>query len=157
LARNQKSVKEKVAHYCALQERSQQQVREKLNNYGIFGEDAEEILTDLIMHGFINEERFARAYVRGKFRMKKWGRNKISQGLYRHRISDYCSKKGFEEIDEEDYHHVLNDLFLKYLTQAKDDAPWILKNKASRYLIGKGFEPPIVYDLVNSHWKDDLK
>lgn len=156
MSRDQKSVKEKIARYCALQERSQQQVREKLNNYGIFGEEAEEIISELITHDFINEERFARAYVRGKFRMKKWGRLKISQGLYRHKISEYCSRKGFEELDERDYHKALEDLFLKYVAQLKDDAPYKLKNKTSRYLISKGFEPTIVYDLVNDYWKNKL-
>lgn len=143
-----KSIKEKVARYCALQERSQQQVREKLNNYGIFGEEAEEVIAELIMHDFINEERFARAYVRGKFRMKKWGRNKISQGLYRHRISDYCSGKGFEEIDEGEYHNTMNELLQKYSKTLKDE-PWIARHKAARYLISKGYEPPMVYELLN--------
>lgn len=148
MARNQKTVKEKIAHYCALQERSQQQVREKLNHYAVFGEEAEEIISELIMHGFINEERFARAYVRGKFRMKKWGRNKISQGLYRHRISEYCSRKGFEEIDEEEYHNAMHELLQKYIKTLKEK-PWIARHKAARYLISKGYEPPIVYELLN--------
>ena len=151
---NSKNVMEKVARYCALQERSQQQVREKLINYKVFGDEAEEIIAELISHDFINEERFARAYVRGKFRMKKWGRNKIMQGLHRHQISDYCIKQGFEEISAEEYQNVMKELLEKYIKSLKDDeSPWIAKNKSSRYLISKGYESPAVYDLVNKFWE----
>lgn len=71
----------KAARFCAYQERSQQEVRDKLYEYGLHYNDVEELLSELIVEGFINEERFARAYVRGKFKMKKWGRHKILQGF----------------------------------------------------------------------------
>lgn len=143
--------KEKAARYCSIQERSQQQVREKLSDYDVYGEEAEEIIADLISLDFINEERFARAYVRGKFRMKKWGRNKIMQGLSRHRISDYCVKKGFEEIDPDEYEQAMKAVFEKYSTSVSEKNEWIRKNKISRYLISRGFEPSEVYELVNAN------
>ena len=76
-----KEAKLKAADYCSYQERSQQEVRNKLYTYGLHKDDVEDILTDLVLEGFINEERFSTAYVGGKFRMKKWGRLKIIQGL----------------------------------------------------------------------------
>lgn len=141
--------KEKAARYCAIQERSQQQVREKLSHYGVFGEEAEEIIAELISMDFINEERFARAYVRGKFRMKKWGKIKILQGLNRHRISDYCVKKGFEEIDHEEYLFTLQQIYEKYSSSLSEENKWVRRNKITRYLISKGYEPTDVYDLLS--------
>ncbi|MGK7391441.1 MAG: regulatory protein RecX [Candidatus Cyclobacteriaceae bacterium M2_1C_046] len=142
--------KEKAARYCSIQERSQQQVREKLSDYEVYGDEAEEIIAELISLDFINEERFARAYVRGKFRMKKWGRNKIMQGLSRHRISDYCIKKGFEEIDPDDYEQTMIKVFKKYSASLSEKNEWIRKNKIARYLISRGFESAEVFDLINS-------
>ena len=72
-----KSAVQKAADYCAYQERSQQQVRDKLYDYGLHSDQVEEALSELIQQGFINEERFAIAYAGGKFRMKGWGRKKI--------------------------------------------------------------------------------
>ena len=102
-----KEAKLKAADYCAYQERSQQEVRDKLYSYGLHQDEVEDVLADLIVDGFISEERFARAYVGGKFRMKGWGRRKILQGLQQHRISEYCIKKGLEEIDAEAYYQTL--------------------------------------------------
>ena len=94
---DRKTAKLKAADFCAYQERSQQQVRDKLYDYGLHFDEVEEILTELIMEGFINEERFARAFIGGKFRMKKWGKQKILQSLRPHKISEYCIRKGMEE------------------------------------------------------------
>lgn len=152
-SKKDKSAKEKAARYCSLQERSQHQVREKLADYGVYGEEAEEIITELIMLDFINEERFARAYVRGKFRIKKWGPNKIRQGLYQHRISEYCTRKAFEEIEDIKYHLTLRELLEKYTRTLKSSSAWENKNRSSRYLIGKGYEPADVYEIVNEYYK----
>ena len=146
--------KEKAARYCSLQERSQQQVREKLWNSGVYGDEAEEIIAELISLDFINEERFARAYVRGKFRMKKWGRKKILQGLSQHKISDYCVKKGFEEIEPEDYANTLKEVYEKYSSKLSEKNTWKRKNKIVTYLLSKGYDHHEVYDLINSTGSD---
>ncbi len=75
-----KTAKLKAADFCAYQERSQQEVRDKLYTYGLHEEEVEEVITELIIDGFISEERFAKAYAGGKFRIKGWGRRKIIQG-----------------------------------------------------------------------------
>ena len=80
----------KLQRYCAYQDRCHQEVRTKLIDLGVFGDTLEEIITDLIKDNFLNEERFARSYARGKFRMRKWGRIKIRQELKLRKISDYC-------------------------------------------------------------------
>lgn len=132
-----------------MQERSQQQVREKLADYGVFGDEAEEIIAELISLDFINEERFAEAYVRGKFKIKRWGRKKILQGLAQHKISDYCVKKGLLEIDEEIYRDTLRQVHEKYRLTLREKDPYKRRNKITRYLLSRGFEPDLVYELLN--------
>lgn len=147
--KEQRSPKEKAARYCSLQERSQFQVRQKLKDYGVFGEEAEDIISELITLDFINEERFACAYVRGKFRMKKWGRNKILQGLHQHRISEYCIRKGFEEIDHEEYSQTGKEVLAKYRRTLKEKDPFRGRQKMLRFMVGKGYDISDVYEWLN--------
>ena len=97
----QKQALIKAESYCAYQERCQQEVRDKLYSWGLHEVQVENVIADLIASNFINEERFAKAYAGGKFRIKKWGRVKISIELKRRKISTYCIKKGLAEIEEE--------------------------------------------------------
>lgn len=139
----------RAADFCAYQERSQQEVRDKLYEYGLHQEEVEEVLSQLIVEGFINEERFAKAYVGGKFRMKKWGRIKILQGLKQHRISEYCLKQGLKEIDEEVYRSVLLESLEKKSASVKAQNDYERKNKLARFAIGRGFEPALVWEVIN--------
>lgn len=143
----------KAASFCAYQERSQKEVRNKLYEYGLYQNEVEDVLTELIMDGFINEERFAKAYVGGKFRVKKWGVNKILQGLKQHNISSYCIKKGLEEIDSDDYWTAIEKLIEKKAKEIEETDLFRKREKISRHLIYKGFEPdkvwPLVKELVN--------
>ena len=93
----------KARGYCAYQERSQQEVRSKLYEWGLWKEVVEEVIVKLINDNFLNEERFALAYAGGKFRIKKWGKIKIQQGLKLKGVSEYCIKKAFASIDYDDY------------------------------------------------------
>ena len=143
---SKKEAKLKAADYCAYQERSQQEVRDKLYDYGLHQADVEEVISFLITEGFINEERFAKAYVRGKFHMKKWGRNKIAAGLKQHKISPYCLKKGWQEIDEEEYLKVLLELIEKKESSLKETNQFIRKKKIAQFAIQRGFESHLVWD-----------
>jgi len=143
-----KSAVQKAADYCAYQERSQQQVRDKLYEYGLHQDQVEEALSELIVQGFINEERFAKAFAGGKFRMKRWGKKKIAMGLKQHRISDYCIRKGMEEIDPDDYYETLLSLAEKKLASIKSESDYILKGKTTQYLLGRGFEADLVREAI---------
>ncbi len=143
-----KEAKIRAGHYCAYRERTQQEVRDKLYDLGLHREEVEEVLTELISEGYVNEERFAKAYAGGKFRLKKWGRNKIIHELERRHITSYCIDKAMEEIPEEDYLQVLRELIDKKLAQTHGN-PYIVKNKVARFMIGKGFEPEIVWRELN--------
>lgn len=135
---------EKMQKYCALQERCQSEIRTKLIEIKIYGEDLESIIAELITDNYLNEERYAMAFVRGKFRMKQWGKNKIKQELQMKKISPYCIKKGMQEITDEVYVETLKNILekKKNLLQEADD--FKRNQKLLQYAIGKGYESELV-------------
>ncbi|HEY8400032.1 MAG TPA: regulatory protein RecX [Cytophagaceae bacterium] len=140
----------KASAFCAYQERTQNEVRARLYQYGLNMDKVEEILCMLIEENFINEERYAKSFVRGKFRLKKWGRVKIKKELKERGLSPYCIQKGMEEIDEEEYINTLTMLAEKKAEEVKEKDIFIKKQKIARYLAGKGYEQDLVWDIVNS-------
>jgi len=152
LSKKFKSTKEialgKLQRYCAYQDRCHQEVRSKLIELQIYGDDLEEIISELIQENFLNEERFARSFARGKFRIKKWGKIKIRQELKKRKLSDYCLKKAMEEIEADDYLKELKILLQKKLSTLKETDPFKRKQKLAAYALRKGFEPPLVWQLV---------
>ena len=146
----------KLAHYCAYQERCHLEVKNKLADYGVYFHDAEQVIAELIVQNYLNEERFAIAFAGGKFRVKKWGRNKIKQELKLKKVSDYCIQQGLKEIDNEQYIQVLEkEAFQKY--KASKDKNFLVKaNKTAQYLISRGFETDLVWDVVKSISKNNL-
>ncbi len=143
-----------ILHYCKYQERCHAEVRNKLYELGFTSVDVERLLTELIATDVVNEERFARAFARGKFRMKQWGREKIKIELKQRKISDYCIKKALTEIDGDEYDNTLNKLVDKKLVQLKADRSEISKKgKLYRYLVQKGYERDIVISIINEHIK----
>ena len=139
---------EKISLYCAYQERSHKEVRNKLYSYGLHKADVERILTKLITGGFLNEERFAKAFAGGKFRIKKWGRNKIEHELETFGITAKCIRKGLDEIDEEDYRKTLKDLLTKRLLHSEEVNLFKKKEKIAGFVIGKGYEPALVWEML---------
>ena len=135
---------QKLKHYCAYQERCHSEVKEKLYNLGIWKKEHDEIIATLIEENYLNEERFAIAFAGGRFRIKKWGRTKITYELKQKQISDYCIKKALKQIDEEDYLKVLGKLAKEKYASLKNDQHLIRKKKTIDYLQQKGYE----YELI---------
>jgi len=140
----------KAQAYCAYQERCQSEVRTKLYTWGLWKNDVENILTQLISDGFINEERFSIIYAGGKFRIKNWGRVKIKTALKQKGISDYCIKKALQKIDDTVYKISLKKLILKKSKELKEKNKQTLASKLSSYAISKGYESDLVWDLINN-------
>lgn len=138
----------KIEAYCAYQERSQVEVRQKLYNYGLYPPDAEQIIVKLIESNFLNEQRFACAFVRGKFNQKQWGRVKIKQALYQHKLSPYLLQKAMAEIDESDYQKTLETVLFKKYQKVKAKNEFERKGKAAAYAISRGFESDLVWDAL---------
>ncbi|MFT7031819.1 MAG: regulatory protein [Cyclobacteriaceae bacterium] len=146
-----KEAKLKLARYCAYQERSQKEARKKLYELGVYGDDTEEVIVELIADNFINEERFAKAYIGGKFRAKRWGRNKILFAIKQHDISDYCIRSGMKEIDEDDYRNTLEHLIESKNETLQEENLFIKRNKISKTLIAKGFESELVWQYLKEN------
>ncbi len=142
--------REKIRAFCAYRERSQYEVKNKLYDYGLYTDAVNEEISNLIQENFLNEERFARAFVRGKFSIKKWGRIKIKQALYPHQLSDYILKKAFSEIDEDDYLNTLEQIIEKKGREVKLKNEFQRNGKIAQYAISRGFEPELVWDLIKN-------
>jgi len=140
--------KQKIYRYCAYQERAHLEVRNKLYEYGLFRNDVEEILSDLITEGFLNEERFAKAFVGGKFRIKQWGKIKIVHELEAKGLTKNCIALGLKEIDQDQYLKTLKALLLKKSGQLSEPNVFAARDKVAKYAIQKGFEPDIVWPLL---------
>lgn len=138
----------KAYRYCAYQERTQAEVRNKLQELELYDDAIEKIIVQLIQEGFVNEERFAKAYASGKFRNLKWGKIKIKQGLKQHGLSEYCIKKGLTEIDGDEYEKTILKLIEKKMPTFKDKNEAISQQKMIKFLIGKGFEADIAVEKV---------
>lgn len=143
----------KAANFCAYQERTHREVRKRLSEFEVLGDEAEEIITYLIENNYLNEERFARIYAGSKFRVKKWGRIKIRQELKMRGISEYCLKAGMSEIDGDDYMATLKELIEKKSSDIKDLNKLIIKQKLVKYALSKGFENDLIFDVVGKFLK----
>lgn len=147
-----KEAKLKGASFCAYQERTQQEVRNKLYSWGLYGDEVEEIIAFLIIEGFINEERFAIAYAGGKFRMNHWGRSKIRMGLQTKGVSPRCIETGVKAIDEVEYLQKIDYLIQKKQKGLTGHEEIKVKYRLYNYLISKGFESDIIWERINLHF-----
>lgn len=143
--------KAKLEALCAYQERCQFEIDQKLRMWGFDSEDRMILISDLITNRFLDEERFASAYVSGKFRIKKWGRIKIKNHLIQKHVSNHSIQKALKEIDLDEYWKSL-----LHLTQRKWDElfkekdPWNKRIKLSRFLQSKGYESDLIQDAIES-------
>jgi len=134
-----KEAKRKLEHYCAYQDRSHYQVEKKLREMRMIPDAIDNIVIHLIKENFLNEERFARSFVRGKFRMKQWGKQKIIQALKQHYIHQNLIDKALEEIADEEYRETIVKLIAQKKRSYSNKKGYELKQKISRYLNQKGY------------------
>jgi regulatory protein len=132
--------KPKIEKFCAYQERSHQQVKRKLQGYGLNGMDADILLVELMHANFLNEERFAMAYARGKFKIKGWGKAKIKQGLKREGVGEKLIQQALASLGMDDYLDTLNTLTTKKWPLIKGASHIEKVFKLKRYLVGKGYD-----------------
>ncbi len=138
----------KAENYCAYQERAQQEVRDKLYSWGLHQEDVENIIAQLIEDNFLNEERFAKAYALGKFRMQGWGKIKIKLHLKAKRVSEPLIRIALREINTEDYHEMISKTIKKKIKQPLPKISSLEKSKLFKYLLSKGFEGDIIQEKL---------
>jgi len=138
----------RAEHYCGYQERSQQEVRDKLYGFGLWPEAVENIISELIGANFLNEERFANAYTRGKFKQKGWGRIKIKQGLKFKKVPDVLIKKALLTIPPDDYLNMLNSVISKKAKTVAEKDKHKRRYKLQQYALGRGYESDLIADVL---------
>ncbi len=145
-----KEALQKAAMFCAYQERTQQEVRDRLKEWSVFGDDAEAVIAELIQQNYLNEERFAKAFAGGKFRIKGWGKRKITQHLKQRGISGYNLNEAMKEIAPADYRDTLGSLLDKKRQTLRDDNPLVVKQKLVRYALSKGYEFDLIFSVLGN-------
>lgn len=143
-------IKRKMEHYCVYQDRCHKEIEAKLREYRLIPEAREHILLHLLEHNFLNEERFSRSFARGKFRIKKWGKERIVRELKFRDISAYNIKSALKEIDEEEYIKTLYELVEKKNASVKETNKFKRKKKIADYLLYRGFESNLVYEALKT-------
>ncbi|MFY7693379.1 MAG: regulatory protein RecX [Sediminibacterium sp.] len=144
---------QRIRHYCAYQERAQQEVRDKLYELGMTMDEVEEIMSDLIAENFLNEERFALQFAGGHFRIKGWGKVKIQHALQQKRVSSYNIKIGLKAIDEDAYIKTLKQLATKKWNSLKGERGLSRMAKTYAFLHQRGFEPILYQPIVQALYK----
>ena len=151
---DEKEAQSKAERYCAYQERSQQEVRDKLYEWGQYPSAVENIITRLIEQNFLNEERFAKAYAIGKFRQKGWGKIKIKQGLKFKKVSEPLIKKALNSIDGDEYWKMLRTIIQKKEASIKEKDPFKRRYKLHQYALSRGFENDLIADAIAQIYTD---
>lgn len=141
---------EKIKHFCAYQERSHFEVKQKLYSMGLHFNKVEELLATLIEENYLNEERFAQSFARGKFRIKRWGRIKIKYELKAKKVSDYNIKSALREIDEDEYIKALQQVAEKKWAALEDENALTRQAKTLQYLLQRGFEMALAQQAVKA-------
>ena len=142
-------VKRKLEQYCVYQDRCHKEIEQKLNGYNLIPQAKEAILLHLLEHNFVNEERFAKSFARGKFRIKKWGKQRIVRELKLRDISAYNIKTALKEIDEKDYLQNLYSLVDKKNALIKETNVYKRKQKLLGYLQYRGYETELIFKVIN--------
>lgn len=138
----------KITRWCAYQERSQQEARDKLYALGLHKRDVEQMISRLITEGFINEERFAIAFAGGKFRILGWGKEKIKTALHQKKISEYCIKKALKLLDDEDYEKRLKLIISKKRKELKGKSEIEIRHRLIRYALSRGYSADLARKIV---------
>jgi len=143
----------KLQKYCSYQDRCHQEVIQKLKEMQMIPKASEQIIIALIHGNFLNEERFAMAYVRGKFRIKKWGRRRLVAELKYRQISKFIINKALNQISEDNYKATFEALANRKAASITATSKVKKKKKLADYLLYRGWEPHLVYEKVNQFFR----
>jgi len=146
-----KTILHKAQEYCAYQERCLYDVEQKLHLWGVEKERGKKIIEQLVKENFIDEARYARSYVRGKFLYNKWGKIKITNELRSKKIKKDAISAGLDEINTGDYYKTIKALAQKKEKEIKEKDLFKKKQKVAHFLISRGFEPSLVFEIIKAH------
>lgn len=146
---------EKARRFCDYQERTHQQLRDKLYSWGLHKTDVEKLIVQMIEEGYLNEERFAIAFSSGKFRINHWGKKKIEMALRQKKISEYCIRKALSSIDDKDVSQSALKVAEKYFSKQKEKDQRKRKYKTIAHLISKGYDAETAKEALRRLMNDD--
>ncbi|MDA9241819.1 RecX family transcriptional regulator [Flavobacteriaceae bacterium] len=139
----------KLKQYCSYQDRCHNEVEKKLKTFDVISEVKEQIISNLISENYLNETRFCKSFVRGKFKINNWGKRKITLELKSRKVSNYNLKEGLKEINEIDYLDKLENLFNKKLASLDHLSLINKKKKIFSFLLYRGWETNLIYEKLN--------
>ena len=142
------TAREKIQSYCAYQERCHMEVSMKLKSWGLIQEAIDLLIIELVQFNFLNEERYARSFARGKFRIKKWGKLKIRMALKKRDVYFKYIDLAMLEIDDKTYLITLKELLQKKNDILKETNSYKRKMKLIRYLVNRGYEYDLIHDAL---------
>ncbi|WP_460220591.1 regulatory protein RecX [Psychroserpens sp. MEBiC05023] len=138
----------KLERYCVYQERCHKEITQKLHDMRMIPEARDQIIVHLLQHNFLNEERYAKAFVRGKFRIKKWGKQRLQIELKRKDINKTIINLALKEIDDNDYYDTFHALAEKKCAIIQESNLQKKRKKLANYLFYRGWESQLVYDKI---------
>ncbi len=141
-------VLQKIQYFCSYQERCIRDTEEKLRDWAVQKKLVPSIIDQLQKEGYIDEERYAKVFAGSKFRLNKWGRQKIEFELWLKRIPEELIHKGLEEIDDDEYQKVLKDLILKKQKEIKPDKDSNVREKIISFVHNKGYEMELILSTL---------
>ncbi len=141
-------IKQKLMYYCAYQDRCHFEVEQKMRDFLLIPEAKDELLLFLMKENYLNEERYTRSYIRGKFYIKNWGKNKIRLHLKQKQIDEKLIQRSMDEIHDEDYQSVLKKLYTSYFDNLKGLQAYQKSIKTTRYLLSRGFEYDRIREVI---------
>jgi regulatory protein len=140
----------KITHYCAYQERCEEEVKVKLKSFGVKEDLQDTIIAELIKDNYLNEQRFASMFTSGKFRIKKWGKSKIYRALQEKKVPELFILDALNEIDDLEYCQTLGQLLKKKNAEIKDEDLKKRNRKLINFAHSKGYEAPAIRKVMNS-------
>jgi regulatory protein len=144
----ERDILQRMMKFCAYQERSVAEVKEKLKKLEAPAAMQSKIMSFLVEESFVKEERFVQAFTNGRFKSKKWGKMKIRNELKMRHVADENVEMALEQIDETEYHNTLQTLAIQKNKSVKAETLFERRNKIARFLCAKGYEPDLVWDTL---------
>ena len=147
---------QKLTDLCARSEHCQQEMIEKMRQWGVSEEEQAQVMSRLIAERYINDERFAHAFIYDKIRYSKWGRRKVEQALWMKRIDEHISKPLLDEVDDEEYLSILRPMLKQKRKSIKAKSEYELTMKLIKFALGRGFTMDIIKQCIEVEDEDEF-
>lgn len=143
-----------MIHFCDYRDRCKSEVWTKLHSFELSNEEKNKLFNELIALDVLNEKRFVEAYIGGKTRIKRWGKNKIRASLYAKKIDSTLINESLDSvIDMDEYREQIDQLFTRKWEQLKKKEDLKTRQRIYRYLHSKGYESPIINEKFEKYFK----